>query len=191
MVWAIRWGADTVMDLSTGKNIHETREWIIRNSSGPDRHSADLPGARKGRMARQRKLTWEIFRDTLIEQCRARASTTSPFTPACSCDYVPLTANRMTGIVSRGGSIMAQVVSGASSRRASCTPTSRKSATIMKRKYDVAFSLGDGLRPGSIYDANDEAQLGELKHSWRADRSRLATRCAGDDRGARAMCRCK
>jgi phosphomethylpyrimidine synthase len=159
MTWAIRWGGDNVMDLSTGKHIHETREWIIRNSPVPI-GTVPIYQALEKVNGKAEDLTWEIFRDTLIEQAEQGVDY---FTihAGVLLRYVPMTANRLTGIVSRGGSIMAKW----------CLAHHRESflyehfddiCAIMKA-YDVSFSLGDGLRPGSIYDANDEAQLGELK----------------------------
>jgi len=146
MTWAIRWGGDTVMDLSTGKHIHETREWIIRNSPVPI-GTVPIYQALEKVDGRTEELTWEIFRDTLIEQAEQGVDY---FTihAGVRLAYVPMTARRMTGIVSRGGSIMAKW----------CLAHHRESFL-----YDVSFSLGDGLRPGSIYDANDEAQFAELK----------------------------
>ena len=159
MTWAIRWGADTVMDLSTGKHIHETREWIIRNSPVPIGTVPNYQAMEKVN-GKAEELTWAIFRDTLIEQAEQGVDY---FTihAGVRLAYVPMTANRLTGIVSRGGSIMAKW----------CLAHHRESflyehfddiCQIMKA-YDVSFSLGDGLRPGSIYDANDQAQLAELK----------------------------
>ena len=159
MVWSIRWGGDTVMDLSTGKNIHETREWIIRNSPVPIGTVPIYQALEKvGGIAED--LTWEIFRDTLIEQAEQGVDY---FTihAGVRLQYVPLTANRMTGIVSRGGSIMAKWCL-AHHKESFLYEHFEEICEIMKA-YDVSFSLGDGLRPGSIYDANDEAQLGELK----------------------------
>ncbi|QVL44823.1 MAG: phosphomethylpyrimidine synthase ThiC [Methylophilaceae bacterium] len=159
MVWGTRWGGDTVMDLSTGKNIHETREWIIRNSPVPI-GTVPIYQALEKVNGKAEDLTWEIFRDTLIEQAEQGVDY---FTihAGVRLAYIPMTAKRMTGIVSRGGSIMAKW----------CLAHHKESffyehfediCQIMKQ-YDVSFSLGDGLRPGSIYDANDEAQFAELK----------------------------
>ena len=172
MVWSIRWGADTVMDLSTGRNIHDTREWIIRNSPVPIGTVPIYQALEKvGGIAED--LTWEIFRDTLIEQAEQGVDY---FTihAGVRLPYIPMTAKRVTGIVSRGGSIMAKW----------CLTHHKESflyehfdeiSEIMKA-YDIAYSLGDGLRPGSIADANDEAQfselytLGELTHrAWKSD----------------------
>ncbi len=159
MTWSIRWGGDTVMDLSTGKNIHETREWIIRNSPVPI-GTVPIYQALEKVNGKAEDLTWEIFRDTLIEQAEQGVDY---FTihAGVLLRYVPLTASRLTGIVSRGGSIMAKWCL-AHHRESFLYPHFEEICEIMKA-YDVAFSLGDGLRPGSIYDANDEAQLGELK----------------------------
>ncbi|CAB3784771.1 phosphomethylpyrimidine synthase ThiC [Pararobbsia alpina] len=159
MTWAIRWGGDTVMDLSTGKNIHETREWIIRNSPVPI-GTVPIYQALEKVNGKAEDLTWEIFRDTLIEQAEQGVDY---FTihAGVLLRYVPMTANRMTGIVSRGGSIMAKWC--LSHHRESFLYEHFEDICEIMKAYDVAFSLGDGLRPGSIYDANDEAQLSELK----------------------------
>ena len=159
MTWSIRWGGDTVMDLSTGKHIHETREWIIRNSPVPI-GTVPIYQALEKVNGKAEDLTWEIFRDTLIEQSEQGVDY---FTihAGVLLRYVPLTAKRMTGIVSRGGSIMAKWCL-AHHKESFLYEHFEDICEIMKA-YDVAFSLGDGLRPGSIYDANDEAQLGELK----------------------------
>ncbi|MCL2178222.1 MAG: phosphomethylpyrimidine synthase ThiC [Proteobacteria bacterium] len=159
MVWAIRWGGDTVMDLSTGKNIHETREWIIRNSPVPV-GTVPIYEALEKTGGKAEELSWEIFRDTLVEQAEQGVDY---FTihAGVLLRYIPLTAKRMTGIVSRGGSILAKWCL-AHHEENFLYRHFEEMCEIMKA-YDVAFSLGDGLRPGSIYDANDEAQLGELK----------------------------
>ncbi len=159
MTWAIRWGGDTVMDLSTGKNIHETREWIIRNSPVPI-GTVPIYQALEKVDGKAEELTWEMFRDTLIEQAEQGVDY---FTihAGVLLRYVPMTANRMTGIVSRGGSIMAKWC--LAHHKESFLYTHFEDICEIMKAYDVAFSLGDGLRPGSIYDANDEAQLGELK----------------------------
>jgi phosphomethylpyrimidine synthase len=159
MTWAIRWGGDTVMDLSTGKNIHETREWIIRNSPVPI-GTVPIYQALEKVHGKAEELTWEIFRDTLIEQAEQGVDY---FTihAGVLLRYVPMTASRMTGIVSRGGSIMAKWCL-AHHRESFLYEHFEDICEIMKA-YDVSFSLGDGLRPGSVYDANDEAQLAELK----------------------------
>ncbi len=159
MVWAIRWGADTVMDLSTGRNIHTTREWIIRNSpvaigTVPIYQALEKCGGDPV------KLTWELYRDTLIEQCEQGVDY---FTihAGVRLAYVPLTANRVTGIVSRGGSIMAKWC--LAHHRESFLYEHFDDICDIMRAYDVSFSLGDGLRPGSIADANDRAQFAELE----------------------------
>jgi len=159
MTWAIRWGGDTVMDLSTGKNIHETREWIIRNSPVPI-GTVPIYQALEKVDGKAEELTWEMFRDTLIEQAEQGVDY---FTihAGVLLRYVPMTANRMTGIVSRGGSIMAKWC--LAHHRESFLYTHFEDICEIMKAYDVAFSLGDGLRPGSIYDANDEAQLSELR----------------------------
>ena len=159
MTWSIRWGGDTVMDLSTGKNIHETREWIIRNSPVAI-GTVPIYQALEKVNGKAEDLTWEIFRDTLIEQAEQGVDY---FTihAGVLLRYVPLTAKRLTGIVSRGGSIMAKWC--LAHHKESFLYTHFEEICEIMKAYDVAFSLGDGLRPGSIYDANDEAQLGELK----------------------------
>ncbi len=159
MTWAIRWGADTVMDLSTGKHIHETREWIIRNSPVPI-GTVPIYQALEKVDGKAEELTWEIFRDTLIEQAEQGVDY---FTihAGVRLAYIPLTAKRLTGIVSRGGSIMAKWC--LAHHRESFLYTHFEEICEIMKAYDVAFSLGDGLRPGSIYDANDEAQIAELK----------------------------
>ena len=159
MTWAIRWGGDTVMDLSTGKNIHETREWIIRNSPVPI-GTVPIYQALEKVDGKAENLTWEMFRDTLIEQAEQGVDY---FTihAGVRLAHVPLTAKRMTGIVSRGGSIMAKWC--LAHHKESFLYTHFEDICEIMKAYDVSFSLGDGLRPGSIYDANDEAQLAELK----------------------------
>ncbi len=159
MVWGIRWGADTIMDLSTGKNIHETREWIIRNSPVPV-GTVPIYQALEKVNGKAEDLTWELFRDTLIEQAEQGVDY---FTihAGVLLRYVPMTAKRLTGIVSRGGSIMAKWC--LSHHKESFLYTHFVEICEIMKRYDVAFSLGDGLRPGSIADANDEAQLAELK----------------------------
>jgi phosphomethylpyrimidine synthase len=159
MTWAIRWGADTVMDLSTGKHIHETREWIIRNSPVPI-GTVPIYQALEKVGGKAEDLTWGIYRNTLIEQAEQGVDY---FTihAGVLLRYVPLTANRLTGIVSRGGSIMAKWC--LAHHRESFLYTHFEEICEIMKAYDVSFSLGDGLRPGSIYDANDEAQLAELK----------------------------
>ncbi|MCC6161494.1 MAG: phosphomethylpyrimidine synthase ThiC [Nitrosomonas sp.] len=159
MTWAIRWGGDTVMDLSTGKNIHETREWIIRNSPVPI-GTVPIYQALEKVDGKAEELTWEIFRDTLIEQAEQGVDY---FTihAGVRLAYVPMTARRMTGIVSRGGSIMAKWC--LAHHKESFLYTHFEDICEIMKAYDVSFSLGDGLRPGSVYDANDEAQFAELK----------------------------
>ena len=159
LVWAIRWGADTVMDLSTGRNIHTTREWIIRNSPVPI-GTVPIYQALEKCGGDPVKLTWELYRDTLIEQCEQGVDY---FTihAGVRLPYVPLTASRVTGIVSRGGSIMAKWCL-AHHRESFLYERFDEICDIM-RAYDVTFSLGDGLRPGSIADANDRAQFAELE----------------------------
>ena len=167
MVWSIRWGADTVMDLSTGRNIHDTREWILRNSPVPIYQALEKVGG----VAEE--LTWEIFRDTLIEQAEQGVDY---FTihAGVRLAYIPMAAKRVTGIVSRGGSIMAKWC--LAHHKESFLYEHFDEITEIMKAYDIAYSLGDGLRPGSIADANDEAQfselytLGELTHrAWKSD----------------------
>ncbi|WP_028008184.1 phosphomethylpyrimidine synthase ThiC [Solimonas flava] len=158
MVWATRWGGDTVMDLSTGKNIHETREWILRNSPVPI-GTVPIYQALEKVNGKAEDLTWEIFRDTLIEQAEQGVDY---FTihAGVLLRYIPWTANRVTGIVSRGGSIMAKWC--LAHHQENFLYTHFEEICEIMKAYDVSFSLGDGLRPGSIADANDEAQFGEL-----------------------------
>ena len=158
-VWACRWGADNIMDLSTGQNIHETREWIIRNSPVPIGTVPIYQALEKVNGVAE-ELTWEIFRDTLIEQAEQGVDY---FTihAGVLLRYVPMTANRVTGIVSRGGSIMAKWC--LAHHKESFLYTHFEDICEILKKYDVAFSLGDGLRPGSVADANDEAQFAELE----------------------------
>ncbi len=172
MVWSIRWGADTVMDLSTGRNIHDTREWIVRNSPVPIGTVPIYQALEKvGGVAED--LTWEIFRDTLIEQAEQGVDY---FTihAGVRLAYIPMTARRVTGIVSRGGSIMAKWC--LSHHKESFLYDRFDEITEIMKAYDVAYSLGDGLRPGSIADANDEAQFSELytlgeltRRAWEQD----------------------
>ncbi|APR51804.1 phosphomethylpyrimidine synthase ThiC [Sphingomonas koreensis] len=172
MVWAIRWGADTIMDLSTGRNIHDTREWILRNSPVPVGTVPIYQALEKvGGIAED--LTWEIFRDTLIEQAEQGVDY---FTihAGVRLPYIPMTAKRVTGIVSRGGSIMAKWC--LAHHRESFLYEKFDEITEIMKAYDIAYSLGDGLRPGSIADANDEAQFAELytlgeltKRAWEQD----------------------
>ncbi|MHB1202164.1 MAG: phosphomethylpyrimidine synthase ThiC [Acidithiobacillus sp.] len=172
MVWAIRWGADTVMDLSTGKHIHETREWIIRNSPVPI-GTVPIYQALEKVDGKAEALTWELYRDTLIEQAEQGVDY---FTihAGVLLRYIPMTADRLTGIVSRGGSIMAKWC--LAHHRENFLYTHFEEICEIMKAYDVSFSLGDGLRPGSLADANDEAQfaelhtLGELTQiAWRHD----------------------
>jgi len=171
-VWACRWGADTIMDLSTGKNIHETREWIIRNSPVPI-GTVPIYQALEKVNGKAEDLTWEIFRDTLIEQAEQGVDY---FTihAGVLLRYVPMTAKRLTGIVSRGGSIMAKWC--LSHHKESFLYTHFEEICEIMKAYDVAFSLGDGLRPGCLADANDQAQFAELetlgeltKIAWKHD----------------------
>ncbi|HXG91819.1 MAG TPA: phosphomethylpyrimidine synthase ThiC [Blastocatellia bacterium] len=159
MRWAIKWGADTVMDLSTGKNIHETREWIIRNSPVPI-GTVPIYQALEKVGGKAEELTWEIYRDTLVEQAEQGVDY---FTihAGVRLPFIPLTAKRTTGIVSRGGSIMAKWC--LAHHEESFLYTRFREICEIMRAYDVSFSLGDGLRPGSIADANDEAQFAELE----------------------------
>jgi len=159
LVWSIRWGADTVMDLSTGQNIHTIREWIIRNSPVPI-GTVPIYQALEKVNGKAEDLTWEIFRDTLIEQAEQGVDY---FTihAGVRLAYIPLTAKRVTGIVSRGGSIMAKWC--LAHHKENFLYTHFEEICEILKAYDIAFSLGDGLRPGSIADANDEAQFGELE----------------------------
>jgi len=172
MTWGIRWGSDTIMDLSTGKNIHETREWIIRNSPVPI-GTVPIYQALEKVNGKAEDLSWEIFRDTLIEQAEQGVDY---FTihAGVLLRYVPLTANRVTGIVSRGGSIMAKWC--LAHHQENFLYTNFEEICEIMKAYDVSFSLGDGLRPGSVADANDAAQFGELetlgeltKIAWKHD----------------------
>jgi phosphomethylpyrimidine synthase len=172
MVWGIRWGADTIMDLSTGKHIHETREWILRNAPVPI-GTVPIYQALEKVDGKAEELSWEIFRDTLIEQAEQGVDY---FTihAGVRLPFVPLTANRVTGIVSRGGSIMAKWC--LAHHRESFLYTHFEDICEIMQAYDISFSLGDGLRPGSIADANDEAQFAELetlgeltKLAWKHD----------------------
>ena len=172
MIWATRWGSDTVMDLSTGDNIHETREWILRNSPVPI-GTVPIYQALEKVDGKAEELTWEIYRDTLIEQAEQGVDY---FTihAGVLLRYIPLTAKRVTGIVSRGGSILAKWC--LAHHRENFLYTRFEEICEIMKAYDVSFSLGDGLRPGSIADANDEAQFGELatlgeltKIAWKHD----------------------
>jgi phosphomethylpyrimidine synthase len=157
--WATLWGADTVMDLSTGKQIHETREWIIRNSPVPI-GTVPIYQALEKVGGRPEALTWEVYRDTIIEQCEQGVDYFTVHAGVLL-RYIPLTANRVTGIVSRGGSILAKWC--LAHHRENFLYTHFRELCEIMRAYDVSFSLGDGLRPGSIADANDEAQFAELQ----------------------------
>lgn len=159
MLWALRWGADTVMDLSTGSDIHETREWILRNSPVPV-GTVPIYQALEKVEGKAEELTWEIYRDTLIEQAEQGVDY---FTihAGVLLDYVPFTKNRVTGIVSRGGAILAKWC--LAHRKENFLYTHFEDICEIMKTYDVCFSLGDGLRPGSIADANDKAQFAELK----------------------------
>jgi phosphomethylpyrimidine synthase len=172
MVWATRWGADTVMDLSTGKNIHETREWILRNSPVPI-GTVPIYQALEKVDGKPEELTWEMFRDTLVEQCEQGVSY---FTihAGLRLHHVPMTANRTTGIVSRGGSILAKWC--LAHHKENFLYTHFEEICELLKQYDVGFSLGDGLRPGCLQDANDAAQFAELetlgeltKTAWKHD----------------------
>lgn len=159
MVWATRWGADTIMDLSTGKNIHETREWILRNSPVPV-GTVPIYQALEKTNGDPTELTWELYRDTVIEQAEQGVDYMTVHAGVLL-RYVPLTAKRVTGIVSRGGSIMAAWC--LAHHQESFLYTHFEELCEILAKYDITFSLGDGLRPGSIADANDEAQFAELR----------------------------
>jgi len=159
MTWATRWGSDTIMDLSTGKNIHETREWIIRNAAVPI-GTVPIYQALEKVDGVAENLTWEIFRDTLIEQAEQGVDYFTIHSGVLL-RYVPLTAKRLAGIVSRGGSIMAKWC--LAHHKENFLYTHFEDICEIMKKYDVSFSLGDGLRPGAIADANDEAQFGELR----------------------------
>ncbi len=172
MTWSTRWGGDTVMDLSTGKNIHETREWIIRNSAVPI-GTVPIYQALEKVGGKPEELTWEMFRDTLIEQAEQGVDYFTVHA-GVRLAHVPLTAKRMTGIVSRGGSIMAKWC--LAHHKESFLYTHFEEICEIMKAYDISFSLGDGLRPGSIYDANDKAQFAELdtlgeltKIAWQHD----------------------
>ncbi|WP_026198102.1 phosphomethylpyrimidine synthase ThiC [Sciscionella marina] len=159
MVWATRWGADTIMDLSTGKRIHETREWLLRNSPVPV-GTVPMYQALEKVNGDPAELSWDIYRETIIEQCEQGVDYMTVHAGVLL-RYVPLTANRVTGIVSRGGSIMAAWC--LAHHKESFLYTHFRELCEILREYDVTFSLGDGLRPGSIADANDRAQFAELE----------------------------
>ena len=160
MVWATRWGADTIMDLSTGKDIHATREWILRNSPVPV-GTVPIYQALEKVKGDPTLLTWEVYRDTVIEQCEQGVDYMTVHAGVLL-RYVPLTAKRVTGIVSRGGSIMAAWC--LAHHQESFLYTNFEELCDIFARYDVTFSLGDGLRPGSIADANDAAQFAEVAH---------------------------
>ena len=159
MIWSTRWGGDTLMDLSTGKNIHETREWIMRNSPVPV-GTVPIYQALEKVKGRAEKLTWEIYKETLIEQAEQGVDYFTIHAGVLK-EYIPLTKDRTTGIVSRGGSIMAKWC--LTYDKENFTYTHFEDICDIMKKYDITFSLGDGLRPGSIADANDKAQFAELK----------------------------
>ena len=187
MTWAIRWGADTVMDLSTGKNIHETREWILRNSPVPI-GTVPIYQALEKVGGKAEELTWEIYRDTLIEQAEQGVDY---FTihAGVLLRYIPLTAKRVTGIVSRGGSIMAKWC--LAHHKENFLYTHFEEICEIMKAYDVALLAR--RRPAArarSRDANDAAQFGELETLGELTQDRLEARRAGDDRRARATCRC-
>lgn len=172
MIWSVRWGADTIMDLSTGKHIHTTREWIIRNSPVPI-GTVPIYQALEKVNGKAEDLTWEVYRDTLIEQAEQGVDY---FTihAGVLLRYIPLTAKRVTGIVSRGGSILAAWC--LAHHEENFLYTHFEEICHILKAYDISVSLGDGLRPGSIADANDEAQFAELetlgeltKIAWKHD----------------------
>ena len=179
MVWSIRWGGDTVMDLSTGKNIHTTRDWILRNSPVPIGTVPIYQALEKVNGVAE-DLTWEVFRDTLIEQAEQGVDY---FTihAGLLLHHVPMTAKRVTGIVSRGGAIMAKWMIHHHQRELLQYTHFEEICEIMKT-YDVTFSLGDGLRPGSGADANDEAQFAELKELGNLTKDCMETRCSDTHR---------
>ena len=178
MRWATKWGADTVMDLSTGKNIHATREWIIRNSPVPI-GTVPIYQALEKVGGRAEELTWDIYRDTLIEQAEQGVDYFTVHAGVLL-RYIPMTARRATGIVSRGGSIMAKWC--LAHHQESFLYTHWDEICEIMAAYDVSFSIGDGLRPGSIADANDEAQFARTLHPGRADQARVGAACPGDER---------
>ena len=177
--WATLWGADTVMDLSTGSDIHETREWIIRNAAVPI-GTVPIYQALEKVGGRPEDLTWEIYRDTLIEQAEQGVDYFTVHAGVLL-RYIPMTARRLTGIVSRGGSIMAKWC--LAHHQENFTYTHFREICEIMRAYDVSFSLGDGLRPGSIADANDERAVRRAEDAGRADADRLGVRRPGDERG--------
>ena len=184
MIWATRWGADTVMDLSTGKNIHTIREWIIRNSPVPVGTVPIYQALGKSRRQVAEELTWEIYRDTLIEQAEQGVDYftihAGVLLPIYSSDRQPGDGHRLPRRFHHGRNGAWPIIM----KRISYTPISEEICEIL-RTYDIAISLGDGLRPGSIADANDEAQFAELETLGRIDENRLGIRCAGDGRRPR------
>ena len=176
--WATLWGADTVMDLSTGRDIHETREWILRNSPVPI-GTVPIYQALEKVGGRPEELTWEIYRDTLIEQAEQGVDYFTVHAGVLL-RYIPMTARRRTGIVSRGGSILAKWC--LAHHQENFTYTHFREICEIMRAYDVSFSLGDGLRPGSIADANDDAQFAELRTQGELTTHRLGIRRAGHER---------
>ena len=179
MTWATRWGADTVMDLSTGRNIHTTREWVLRNSPVPI-GTVPLYQALEKVDGRAEELTWEIYKDTVIEQAEQGVDYMTVHA-GVRLPYVPLTANRKTGIVSRGGSIMAAWC--LAHHKESFLYENFEELCEILAAYDVTYSLGDGLRPGSIADANDEAQFAELRTLGELNTDREAFQRTDHDRG--------
>ena len=184
--WATLWGADTVMDLSTGKNIHETREWIVRNSPVPI-GTVPIYQALEKVGGRPEDLTWEVYRDTLIEQCEQGVDYFTVHAGVLL-RYVPLTARRVTGIVSRGGSIMAKWC--LAHHQENFLYTRFREICEIMRAYDVSFSLGDGLRPGLDRRRQRRAAVRRAEDAGRADEDRLGVRRPGDERRARATCPC-
>ena len=180
MRWATKWGADTVMDLSTGKNIHATREWIIRNSPVPI-GTVPIYQALEKVGGRAEELTWEIYRDTLIEQAEQGVDYFTVHAGVLS--LIPLTVKRATGIVSRGGTIMAKWC--LAHHQESFLYTHWDEICEIMAGYDVSFSIGDGLRPGSIADANDEAQFAELYTQGELTKRAWAQNVPGDERRPR------
>ena len=181
LVWSIRWGADTVMDLSTGRHIHTIREWIVRNSPVPIGTVPIYQALEKvGGVAED--LTWEIYRDTLIEQCEQGVDYFTVHA-GVRLAHIPLTAERVTGIVSRGGSILAKWC--LAHHKENFLYTHFEDICELLKQYDVSFSLGDGLRPGSTADANDAAQFAELETLGELNKIAQTPRRAGDDRRPR------
>ena len=171
--WSILWGSDTVMDLSTGKDIHETREWIVRNSPVPI-GTVPIYQALEKVGGRPEDLTWEIYRDTLVEQAEQGVDYFTVHAGVLL-RYIPMTARRVTGIVSRGGSIMAKWC--LAHHKENFTYTHFREICEIMKAYDVSFSLGDGLRPGSIADANDAPQFAELETQGELTKIAWSTTC--------------